>query len=90
MALNPNFNQIGEAFIKQYYAMFDNAATRPQLAALYNPEQSFLSFEGQQMQGTAKIMEKIQVGNILTNQQYHGRFKQKFLLETQKVDFIVS
>jgi hypothetical protein len=39
--------------------MFDNAATRPQLQALYNAEQSLLSFEGQQMQGAAKIMEKL-------------------------------
>ena len=61
MALNPNFDQIGKAFIQQYYAMFDNPATRGQLGALYNAEQSFLSFEGQQMQGTAKIMEKIGV-----------------------------
>merc|ERR1712183_454509 len=60
MALNPNFNQIGEAFTKQYYALFDNPATLGELAKLYNPEQSFLSFEGQQMQGTAKIMEKLQ------------------------------
>ena len=30
--------------------MFDNVATRPQLQALYNAEQSLLSFEGQQMQ----------------------------------------
>ena len=32
--------------------MFDNPATRPQLQALYNAEQSLLSFEGQQMQVT--------------------------------------
>jgi len=65
MALNPNFNQIGQAFVQQYYAIFDNPATRGELAKLYNTEQSFLTFEGQQMQGTAKIMEKI---NSLTFQ----------------------
>lgn len=59
MAINPNFNEIGKAFTDQYYQMFDNAATRGQLQALYNPEQSLMSFEGQQMQGAAKIMEKI-------------------------------
>ena len=32
---------------------------RPNLQQLYNPEQSLLSFEGQQMQGSAKIMEKL-------------------------------
>merc|ERR1712240_790030 len=47
------------AFTTQYYQMFDNPATRPQLQALYNAEQSLLSFEGQQMQGSAKIMEKL-------------------------------
>ena len=32
---------------------------RANLQQLYNPEQSLLSFEGQQMQGAAKIMEKL-------------------------------
>jgi len=59
MALNPNYENIGKAFTTQYYQMFDNPATRPQLQALYNAEQSLLSFEGQQMQGAAKIMEKL-------------------------------
>jgi len=59
MAINPNFNAIGKAFTDQYYQMFDNAATRGQLQALYNADQSLMSFEGQQMQGAAKIMEKI-------------------------------
>jgi len=57
--INPNFQQIGKAFTDQYYQMFDNPATRAQLQALYNAEQSLMSFEGQQMQGAAKIMEKI-------------------------------
>jgi len=59
MALNPEFDKIGKAFTEQYYNMFDNPATRPQLQVLYNAEQSLLSFEGQQMQGAAKIMEKL-------------------------------
>ena len=33
--------------------------SRANLQALYNAEQSLLSFEGQQMQGAAKIMEKL-------------------------------
>jgi len=80
MALNPNFNQIGQAFIQQYYAMFDNSATRGELAKLYNAEQSFLSFEGQQMQGTAKIMEKInsltfqKIGHNVTSIDCHPMF----------------
>merc|ERR1712044_108842 len=80
MALNPNFNQIGEMFTKQYYSMFDNAATRGDLAKLYNAEQSFLSFEGQQMQGTAKIMEKLNsltfqsIAHIVTSIDCHPMF----------------
>ena len=33
---------------------------RANLSTLYNAEQSLMSFEGQAMQGSAKIMEKIQ------------------------------
>ena len=39
MALNPNFNAIGSAFVQSYYQMFDNNATRGELAKLYNTEQ---------------------------------------------------
>lgn len=59
MALNPQYEAIGKAFTQQYYALFDDAAQRPQLVNLYNAEQSLMTFEGQQMQGAAKIMEKI-------------------------------
>jgi len=59
MALNPNYEAIGKAFTTQYYQMFDNPTSRSQLQQLYNAEQSLLSFEGQQMQGAAKIMEKL-------------------------------
>lgn len=60
MALNPNYVQIGEAFTKQYYMMFDDPAQRANLVNLYNAEQSLMSFEGTQLQGSVKIMEKIQ------------------------------
>merc|ERR1712020_751283 len=59
MALNPNYDAIGKAFVQQYYALFDDAAQRPQLISLYNTNESLLTFEGVQMQGSAKIMEKI-------------------------------
>ena len=80
MALNPNFNAIGSAFVQSYYQMFDNNATRGELAKLYNAEQSFLSFEGQQMQGTTKIMEKINslgfqsIGHNVTSVDCHPMF----------------
>merc|ERR1712015_294194 len=60
--------------------MFDNPATRGQLGALYNAEQSFLSFEGQQMQGTAKIMEKLgslsftKIAHMITATDCHPMF----------------
>jgi len=57
--MNPDFKNIGEAFTQQYYALFDDPQRRAQLVNLYNPEQSLMTFEGQQMQGAAKIMEKI-------------------------------
>lgn len=58
--MNPHYEQIGKAFTEQYYNLFDNPATRANLSTLYNAEQSLMSFEGQAMQGSVKIMEKIQ------------------------------
>ena len=52
MALNPQYEAIGKAFTQQYYALFDDAASRPQLVNLYNAEQSLMTFEGQQMQAS--------------------------------------
>jgi len=57
--MNPAYETIGKAFVEQYYALFDDPQRRPQLINLYNAEQSLMTFEGQQMQGAAKIMEKI-------------------------------
>merc|ERR1712141_663268 len=59
MALNPNYESIGKAFVQQYYALFDDKNSRPNLVNLYNADQSLMSFEGVQVQGSAKIMEKI-------------------------------
>lgn len=60
MALNPQYEEIGKGFVTQYYALFDDSASRPQLVNLYNAELSFMTFEGQQIQGAAKILEKLQ------------------------------
>jgi len=59
MAMNPNFKTIGEQFTTEYYGMFDDPNRRPGLVNWYNPDQSLMTFEGQQIQGAAKIMEKI-------------------------------
>jgi len=60
MTLNPNYEQIGKTFVQQYYAMFDDSAQRAGLANFYSETKSLMSFEGQQMMGKIKIMEKIQ------------------------------
>ncbi|ODM96274.1 putative nuclear transport factor 2 [Orchesella cincta] len=56
--LNPQYDTIGKAFAQQYYGLFDNPAQRPNLHNLYSETESLMSFEGQQCQGAAKIMEK--------------------------------
>uniref|UniRef100_A0AAG5DBF0 NTF2-related export protein n=1 Tax=Anopheles atroparvus TaxID=41427 RepID=A0AAG5DBF0_ANOAO len=60
MALNLQYEEIGKGFVTQYYALFDDSARRPNLVNLYNAELSFMTFEGQQIQGAAKILEKLQ------------------------------
>jgi len=57
---NPQYEPIGKAFGQQYYALFDNPATRGSLLGLYHPTESLMSFEGQQCQGAQKILEKFQ------------------------------
>ncbi|XP_044015067.1 probable nuclear transport factor 2 isoform X1 [Aphidius gifuensis] len=59
MALNPQYEMIGKGFVQQYYLLFDDPAQRANLASMYNVETSFMTFEGQQIQGSAKIMEKL-------------------------------
>lgn len=59
MALNPAYEAIGKSFVQSYYALFDDPAQRPQLVNLYNVDSSFMTFEGIQIQGGAKIMEKL-------------------------------
>ncbi|XP_075220221.1 putative nuclear transport factor 2 isoform X2 [Lycorma delicatula] len=65
MTLNPAYEAIGKGFVQQYYALFDDPTQRPNLINLYNAETSFMTFEGMQLQGAAKIMEKL---NSLTFQ----------------------
>ncbi|XP_043281618.1 probable nuclear transport factor 2 [Venturia canescens] len=59
MALNPMYREIGEGFVKQYYQLFDDPVQRPSLINMYNEQTSFMSFEGLQLQGAAKIMDKL-------------------------------
>lgn len=59
MALNPQYEVIGKGFVQQYYALFDDPTQRPNLINMYNTESSFMTFEGLQIQGAIKIMEKL-------------------------------
>ncbi|KAG7208946.1 hypothetical protein KM043_015122 [Ampulex compressa] len=59
MALNPSYEAIGKGFVQQYYALFDDPAQRPNLINMYNTDASFMTFEGVQIQGAIKIMEKL-------------------------------
>ncbi|KYM76051.1 putative nuclear transport factor 2 [Atta colombica] len=59
MAMNVPYEAIGKGFVQQYYAMFDDPAQRPNLINMYNAETSFMTFEGLQIQGAIKIMEKL-------------------------------
>ncbi|XP_045445599.1 probable nuclear transport factor 2 isoform X1 [Melitaea cinxia] len=73
MALNPQYDAIGKGFVQQYYTLFDDPAQRPSLANMYNVETSFMTFEGVQLQGAVKIMEKLnsltfqKIGRLITS-----------------------
>lgn len=58
MTLNPQYETIGKSFVQQYYMMFDDPLQRANLVNLYSADQSMMSFEGEQFQGSLKIMEK--------------------------------
>uniref|UniRef100_A0A0N5BHY8 NTF2-related export protein n=1 Tax=Strongyloides papillosus TaxID=174720 RepID=A0A0N5BHY8_STREA len=63
MAFNPNFNEIGVAFVNHYYSKFDvgDVNTRTQgLSDLYDPENSYLTFEGKQCKGRDQILSQHQ------------------------------
>lgn len=53
--MNPQFQEIGQAFVEHYYNLFQSDKT--QLCTLYQDD-SLLTFEGAQQQGQAAIAEK--------------------------------
>lgn len=59
MTLNPNYEALGTTFVKQYYLIFDDPATRATTATFYSQNDSFMTFEGDQLQGYYKILEKV-------------------------------
>ncbi|EFP12684.1 hypothetical protein GCK72_002638 [Caenorhabditis remanei] len=61
MSFNPDYENIATAFIQHYYAKFDNGdgmARAQGLADLYDPENSYMTFEGQQAKGRDGILQK--------------------------------
>ena len=59
MALNPQYEDIGKGFVQQYYALFDDPVQRANVVNFYSATDSFMTFEGLQIQGAPKIMEKL-------------------------------
>ncbi|XP_064536837.1 probable nuclear transport factor 2 isoform X2 [Drosophila montana] len=60
MALNPQYEDIGKGFVQQYYSIFDDPANRANVVNFYSATESFMTFEGHQIQGAPKILEKVQ------------------------------
>lgn len=54
---NPNFQGIGEAFVKQFYMIYDDLARKAELVNFYQ-DSALLTFEGDQQQGREAIMKK--------------------------------
>ncbi|KAL7743310.1 hypothetical protein ACLKA6_012474 [Drosophila palustris] len=60
MALNPQYEDIGKGFVQQYYGIFDDPENRANVVNFYSATESFMTFEGHQIQGAPKILEKVQ------------------------------
>ncbi|MGH0132405.1 UNVERIFIED_CONTAM: hypothetical protein FKN15_049231, partial [Acipenser sinensis] len=58
MGDKPIWEQIGSSFVQHYYQLFDT--DRTQLGAIYI-DASCLTWEGQQFQGKAAIVEKLSI-----------------------------
>lgn len=64
MSFNQDYESIGNAFVQHYYSKFDvsDGAARAQgLADLYDPENSYMTFEGVQVRGRDNILQKFNV-----------------------------
>ena len=55
--MNPNFEEVGKAFVTHYYQQFD-ANNRSALGSLYQDD-SMLTFEREKMQGRDAIIDKL-------------------------------
>lgn len=64
MNFNPDYDQIGNAFTAHYYSKFDvnDPAVRTSgLSDLYDPENSYMTFEGVQARGRDAILQRFAV-----------------------------
>jgi len=59
MAFFSNYEEISKQFVNQYYQIFDDPNLRPTLANFYQDQKSLMTFEGQQLMGKQKIIEKL-------------------------------
>jgi Nuclear transport factor 2 (NTF2) domain len=55
---------LGKIYVSQYYSLFDDPKKRLSLVALYHPDDSFLTFEGERFRGSARILGKFQKLNL--------------------------
>ncbi|XP_034479766.1 probable nuclear transport factor 2 [Drosophila innubila] len=60
MALNPQYEDIATEFVQQYYGIFDDQENRDKVINFYSATESFMTFEGDKIQGAPKILEKVQ------------------------------
>ena len=58
--MNPEFSDVGNAFVQHYYQLFQG--DRSQMLVLYQDD-SLMSFEGAQAQGLQAIGERLEVGH---------------------------
>lgn len=64
MNFNPDYENIATAFVQHYYSKFDQGdgmARAQGLGDLYDPENSYMSFEGVQCKGRDSILAKFSV-----------------------------
>lgn len=67
MNFNPNFEAIGNAFVQHYYSKFDVTDTNIRttgLSDLYDPENSYMTFEGVQSRGRDAILQRFAVTEV--------------------------
>jgi hypothetical protein len=55
-----DYERLGRVYVAQYYMLFDDRAKRLSLVALYQHDDSFMSYNGEKFYGTRKILEKFE------------------------------